>query len=1144
MVPPAAPSCSQDTPQCIGPYTVTATLGGGGQSRVFAGKINVAAPTGAIKWSRQQFDPPWSDPLANEFRLLHSLRHPQLTRTHDFGYADKRAYMVVDAVNGPSLFAGISVTGIAGFWLLVRAVAPVIDFLHHRGIIHRDLKPDNFRWAGATEEVPGPEAILPVYLLDLGLVAETEGDVTKKQAGTLRYMAPEVLQIDDYDQRSDLYSLGIIFYEWLTGNPPFVNDDPATVIDAHLTADITWPTHLVHSDVGPVLALVESLLARNPDDRPVSIAEFIERCRAVGMLVPKDYPREVNIPWHLQSTAIAHPKIKPQSLVGERTGPTTNIALGGPKGCGVDSLLLRFQAECKIRGQGSDASYPQVRIGDCRIADVSGSESTKDAVTCTHCLLPLDTAGVRDFLTRVFFDESFVSQIESELHLLSSGLPGVVTRIIELSLKNGVITRQTGHWQLTDSLAEHVAGDPVIRDIYQDFFKDVSDEQRRVISFAAVSGSSFSRAVVEELLQADQGRVETLEELFAAGIFVAETTREESPIDSRFRLPGAAVIWEADLPPEHRRVLHQKTAALLQGKQESWGTAVQKHLAIHHWHAEEYRPAYTAAVAWAKHNATPENASEAGTFLDLAEDAAKQLSSVDRFVLQGRVQMLRGVIDKAQGQHEASRRHLLQAMIVARATGDIRLKAESAKHLGDTYKATREHTKSGRVLKIALRHFRILNDEMEISHTLNNLGNAAFYGQQWDTAQECYTQAFEIQHRLNLIEAMSSTLSNLGTIHICRYQLSQAQEVLTDALSLMEQLKKPSEIARTLANLGALSILAGDYTKAIEQTNQAIEVNEQLKAGNEVLLCLSNKLEAYLWQGNGDRVIMEGPKVLERAESLKNRLYQTHVQVHLGRAHFHRGEYDRAERYLSLAGEHIASINEPILAMEYHLLRARLRFVYRDKERCNLALAAALEAVREGGDLRGEAEVCLQASVVEQGLGELSPAFFAADEEARRLFEKSSGKHRIFELLLETDAADLHGFQTTFPDAIITPDTLESEYRGPEGLEGLWLRAWARKFQIENDQHSALRLLERLVQWADDGDRREYSWRAWTELGGLYDRRHDYESAAQAWGNALQTLEEVAKSIPTDADRTAYLADPMVRQLNENLAAFAAKFKA
>ena len=247
-------------PTEIGGYRIDTLIGAGGQSEVFA----IAGPQPksnlALKWSREQYTPAWSDPLAEEYRTLCALRHPQLVKPHDFGYHADRAFLVIDRINGPTLFDGLPQITMESLWSLLKAVCPVLSFLHHRGIVHRDLKPDNFRWAvspgGPMDKTDGPR----LYLLDLGLVSRPRDPAAEGRAGTLFYMAPEILKEGKVDARSDLYSLGIILFQWLTGAPPFPGPAPADIIDGHLTAPVCWPETLLVAADRKVREIIESLL--------------------------------------------------------------------------------------------------------------------------------------------------------------------------------------------------------------------------------------------------------------------------------------------------------------------------------------------------------------------------------------------------------------------------------------------------------------------------------------------------------------------------------------------------------------------------------------------------------------------------------------------------------------------------------------------------------------------------------------------------------------------------------------------------------------------------------------------------------------------------------------------------------------------
>ncbi|UCD29346.1 MAG: hypothetical protein JSV03_02365, partial [Planctomycetota bacterium] len=180
----------------------------------------------------------------------------------------------------------------------------------------------------------------------------------------------------------------------------------------------------------------------------------------------------------------------------------------------------------------------------------------------------------------------------------------------------------------------------------------------------------------------------------------------------------------------------------------------------------------------------------------------------------------------------------------------------------------------------------------------------------------------------------------------------------------------------------------------------------------------------------------------------------------------------------------------------------------------------------------------------EKTFGEISPEFFAPSQEAHRLFEKYSGRHRLFELLLVVDGIALEEFLAEFPLPTVIDETDEGAYNGPVAHRGLWFWRLAKKAIAEEQLTRAQNILRSLARWSGERQIAEWHWRAETELGILYHASHDYEMAAKSFGVALGQLQKIAQTITADNDRRAYLSTGDVARLNEQMQAFSARFTA
>lgn len=207
------------------------------------------------------------DRFLQEYELIAEIDHPNIVRISDLGVGDDHAHIVMEYLDGGDLKqrikAGINEPDAVRYF---RETASALDKVHEVGILHRDLKPGNVMLRKDDS----------VALIDFGLAKRMrlKMEITDSGEifGTPYYMSPEQGHGNAVDLRSDLYSLGVIFYEMLTGQKPFRSDTAMGIIYLHAQA----PIPLLPSRLSQYQALVNMLLAKNPDDRLRSAAEVEE----------------------------------------------------------------------------------------------------------------------------------------------------------------------------------------------------------------------------------------------------------------------------------------------------------------------------------------------------------------------------------------------------------------------------------------------------------------------------------------------------------------------------------------------------------------------------------------------------------------------------------------------------------------------------------------------------------------------------------------------------------------------------------------------------------------------------------------------------------------------------------------------------
>jgi eukaryotic-like serine/threonine-protein kinase len=201
-----------------------------------------------------------------EYELVAHLRHPNIARIHDIGVADDHLFLSMEFFAGGDLRARmrhpLEPTAALSY---LRQMAAALGALHEVGVLHRDVKPGNvlLRDDGS------------VAFIDFGLARQLrlESDITGAGTifGTPHYMSPEQGHGLPLDERSDLYSLGVMFHEMLTGQKPYLAETPLAVIYLHANGAIPrLPQHVAH-----LQGLLEGLLAKKPADRYASASAIV-----------------------------------------------------------------------------------------------------------------------------------------------------------------------------------------------------------------------------------------------------------------------------------------------------------------------------------------------------------------------------------------------------------------------------------------------------------------------------------------------------------------------------------------------------------------------------------------------------------------------------------------------------------------------------------------------------------------------------------------------------------------------------------------------------------------------------------------------------------------------------------------------------
>ncbi len=283
-----------------GRYQLERVIGRGGMAEVHRAHDQVLNRPVAVKQllAHHDGDAQFRERFRAEAHAAASLNHPNITGVYDTGSHEDSPFIVMELVEGRSLQETIAAGGLTEDRALevCADVCAALQYAHDRNLIHRDIKPGNILLAEDGS----------VKVADFGIARAIDADTVTQTAailGTAAYLSPEQAQGKQVDARSDLYSLGVVLYELLTGHQPFTGDSAVTVAYQHVQELPTPLRELDPTVTGSAEAIVMRALAKNPANRYASASEMRD-----------DLLRARN------GTAVSAPAVLPRAEAGALSG--------------------------------------------------------------------------------------------------------------------------------------------------------------------------------------------------------------------------------------------------------------------------------------------------------------------------------------------------------------------------------------------------------------------------------------------------------------------------------------------------------------------------------------------------------------------------------------------------------------------------------------------------------------------------------------------------------------------------------------------------------------------------------------------------------------------------------------------------------
>jgi hypothetical protein len=301
-------------PEKIGRYEIKSELGRGGMATVYHGYDPRFEREVAVKVLPSELlhsDPQFKLRFEREAKIIASLEHPSIVPVYDVGDEGGQPYFVMRYMNGGSLSERIKnkIMSIEDAAKILGQIAPGMDEAHSKGIVHRDLKPSNILFDG--KGTP--------YISDFGIaklsLSQASSVTGSGIIGTPAYMAPEQASGEGVDGRSDIYALGIILFEMLTGRQPYEADTPMAVAIKHITDPVPRILEANPNLPPDVENIIQVAMAKSKNDRFSTAVELVDALRNINAPEVKTQMRTramkatAKAAQNAQKTALAHTQL-------------------------------------------------------------------------------------------------------------------------------------------------------------------------------------------------------------------------------------------------------------------------------------------------------------------------------------------------------------------------------------------------------------------------------------------------------------------------------------------------------------------------------------------------------------------------------------------------------------------------------------------------------------------------------------------------------------------------------------------------------------------------------------------------------------------------------------------------------------------
>jgi tetratricopeptide (TPR) repeat protein/TolB-like protein len=1104
-----------------GRYRIVSVAGVGGMGVVYRARDEELGVDAALKVLRPDLgnDPAILERFRSELRLAREVTHKNVVRIHDIGEHEGVRFLTMRYVEGRSLSEVLEREGpmpAERAVSIVRQVASALGEAHRAGVIHRDLKPGNVLL----------DAEDTAFITDFGVARSLASDgLTRAGAvvGTPDYLSPEQIAGDPVDGRTDLYALGIVFYEMLTGQLPFRAGSQAEMLGQRLAGRARDLSETGVRTPAWLRAVVRRLLERNPARRYPDAAALVadlDRARA-------DRPARPRARAVAAALIVVAGSVATWSILRNR-GRTSSVSAAPQRSQSAASpapAAREAVALLPLADETADASLAWASTGIPEMLAANLSETGELRILDSLRVL----RNLRDLrLPPGRYDEAVISQL-ADLWGVGRLVTGVVRRAGN-RLRVDLRLARVGPTGLVSRYVSAEAAGPeelfaAVRTLAGRLRGELGFTGRETADKAAPETGSVEAARAYEagrqrlLAGDDLGAAPAFEKAvaadprFAAALErLAETYqglgREEQAVAAVNRALGAVGSGENRIAYRVRA-----RAALLAGKPREAETHFQELLRRYPFDSEP-RLDLAAAQAAQGHNSEavvtlkkaveidpgdPRSWFQLGKNSILAGDPARAASDylVRALALhtrlgneKGKADVLNamGVAHQQLGEYPRALESYTAASEARGRLGDDRGLASTLRNRAMVNLALGRSRDAEGDLSRARRLFQKIGDRGGLSDVVNDVGLLHEGRGAYGPALAAYQEALKIRRGLGDERLISQSYDNVGYIYYLQGEYDNALVYWKQALDLRRRTGDKNGIVLSVQNMGFLQTVQGKWDEALKSFVEALEDSRQIGFKNAEAISLGNiaALSGYRGRFGAALESFESALAILRPLDLKPALAEftlkeAEVRLHLGQMDEVRKRLDAVRSWLKETENREQSADLETLEGEWHSARGEA-----ESARRFFARAAVLS--KESGSRAAMLASRVAAGVAAVDRGESNAA---AAELARALSEAESLGH-----------------------ALLTIRAAEALSRA-EAARGRWAKseAFARR---------ALRLAE---QCGWEAGRYRLSFL----LARSLERQGDRAGSAAAYRRASQEAAKLRENVPA-AMRPAFDQLPTVRE--------------